>query len=147
MLHEAEHGRQLAHLRFVWVIRSTQLMDALPTVATTDESFLRVTEAGDDVEISSVESMKKPRLRPEVYVTRAKEEDLTGRNNAIQGRPDIRRTIQETLTVAQAKGVGRVAIVTCGPERMVDEVKATCRSMTGLCGQVALDVHDEIFNF
>ena len=145
LIHEAELGRHLEQLRFAWIVRDTKLMDAFPTVATDGNSYLSDHETGEDSEASSG---KSSRFFPEVYVTRVtKDEDLAGRSHALKGRPDIQRIIQETMAVARAKGAGRVAIVTCGPEKMVDEVKATCRKLTGVCGTIALDVHDEIFDF
>jgi len=144
LIHEAELSRQLEHFRFTWVVRDTNLLDALPTVATDGRSYLADHETGEESEASP---SKSSRFYPEVYVTRAQDEDLVGRNNVTKGRPDIQRIIQETIAVAKSKGASRVAVVTCGPERMVDEVKAECRKSTNICGPIALDVHDEIFNF
>lgn len=143
----------MTHLRFAWVIRSVDMMDALPTVARGDlitgiddtENNSVVTSDGEVP--SSAPPKTSLRFQPEVYVTRAKKEDLVGRNHALQGRPDIPQIIKETMAVAKANGVTSVAVITCGPERMVDQVKATCRSLTGICGDVSLDVHDEIFDF
>jgi len=144
LIHEAELSRQLEHFRFTWVVRDTNLLDALPTVATDGRSYLADHETGEESEASP---SKSSRFYPEVYVTRAQDEDLVGRNNVTKGRPDIQRIIQETIAVAKSKGASRIAVVTCGPERMVDEVKAECRKSTNICGPIALDVHDEIFNF
>ena len=113
------------------------MMDTLPTVATTGEAY-------DDEESSlfdqEVSSDKLTKFCPEVYVTRASKEDLHGRRNAYKGRPDIEQIIQETIAISKSKGSGRVAVVTCGPEAMVDNVKDLCR-------KAGVDLHDEIFDF
>ena len=111
------------------------MMDALPTV--TSQTFQYDDEEGDDVELSSG---KIARFQPEVYVTKGKGDDLRGRRYARQGRPDIPEIIEETLAIAKANGSGRVAVITCGPEGMVEEVKANSR-------KILVGVHDEIFDF
>lgn len=125
----------MTHLRFVWVVRDTEMMDALPTVATTRGADA---EVGEDQEVTSD---KLSRFQPEVYVTRASDQDLGGRQNTQKGRPDIEKIILETLAISKGKGrSGRVAVVTCGPESLVDEVKDYCRKS-------GVNLHDEIFNF
>ena len=95
------------------------------------------TEAGADQEVSPG---KVAQFQPEIYVTKASKQDLRGRTNARLGRPDIHQIIQETKAAAKAKGGGRVAVFTCGPEALVGQVKSHCR-------KAGLEVHDEIFDF
>jgi hypothetical protein len=145
LIHDADHGSKLSHLRFVWVVRHTTMLESLPTVAT-DGSMMADEEADKDGEIAS-SSISARQLLPEVYLTKATETDVANRSHLRLGRPDIQAIIKETVAVAKAKGVGRVAVITCGPERMVETVKDACRGMSGLCGGVTFDLHDEIFDF
>ena len=143
LLNEAESSGKLAHLRFVWIVRKAETIDHIPTVVTSKANTLDA-ESGEDTEVSSDKAL---RFQPEVYVTGARDSDLSGRENAFKGRPDIPQIIRQTVAAAKIAGVGRVAVITCGPGRMVDDVKKACRQATGTCGAVALDVHDEVFEF
>lgn len=147
LLYEADKGsRSLSHLRFVWAIRHTQLLDALPTVVTTYKPKSDLSEEAEAVEEQAKAS--KFHFQPDIYVTRAAEEDELGSHpNIHTGRPDILRIIEETVTLAKEQCVRRIAVITCGPQEMVNQVKNTCRKMNGVCSGVAIDIHDEIFNF
>ncbi|KAL7562473.1 hypothetical protein ACA910_005447 [Epithemia clementina (nom. ined.)] len=205
IINQSEHGdRHLDQLRFVWIVRDTQLSEVFPSVVTNGsmmcepkaeaELEIQNLEGSVDYEVTSSENKEAPRSRaaaayysnsiqshlsnnnnkkvttlqkyvPEVY--------LTGKDNSLieeqvasaphlfrKGRPDISAILKETIATAQRKGVSRVAVITCGPVTMVENVKATCRSMnvglacrrctkSGADGRaaVALDVHHEIFNY
>ena len=145
MLHEADHGtRSLSHLRFIWAVRHTKFLDNLPTVATTYKNDK--TEEGQVAEeqVQTTDSY----FHPEIYVTRARDdEDLESRPHTYKGRPDISKIIKEIVVLAEEQGVRRVAVITCGPQPMVNQVKNSCRKMNGVCCGVTLDVHDEIFSF
>jgi hypothetical protein len=145
LIHDSDYGSKLSHLRFVWVVRHTTMLESLSTVAT-DGSMIMDEETNVDGEIASSSSSAR-QLLPEVYLTKATEADVANGSHLRLGRPDIQGIIKETIAVAEAKGVGRVAVITCGPERMVEAVKDACRGMSGLCGGVTLDLHDEIFDF
>lgn len=112
------------------------MMDSLPTVATSFETNRDAEEGEDKVDASN----KLDQFQSEVYVTRATEQDLHGRRNAHKGRPDIPKIIQEINAIAKDRGSARVAVVTCGPRGLVEDVKAHCR-------KAGVDFHDEIFDF
>lgn len=139
VIQQAEKGRALVHLRFAWVIRHVDMMNELPTV---------VADASLWSDLEKKRDSDTPRFQPDVYVTKADNKDLADCPAHVhKGRPDIKHLVEETVALAISRNIGRVAVITCGPERMVDEVQQTCRQMSGMCGKVALDVHKESFNF
>jgi hypothetical protein len=176
LLYEADtHGRPLTHLRFVWAIRNPDMMHQLPTVVTdasVGSNAEEPTVGGTD---ATTTEKPIPRFQPEVYLTKPTSSDddvieghkkkgqddvemyhlsKKGDSNAvhgpvqvIHGRPDIKALVEEIVTMAASQNVPRVAVVTCGPSAMIQEVERTCRLATGLCGKVALDVHAEIFSY
>ena len=174
VLHRAQHhNRLLRHLRFVWVVRDMDTIQSFPTVATdpsmTDVSYenaqVHVLEAGDEnteelsdeAEIATnTPHVAKTKgsgrvLYPQVFVTRGgdsmkKSSEPMAMSSVLQvGRPDVDQILQETMALAQSQGVTRIAIITCGPDALVHSVKDRCRQLSNC--QVALDVHDEVFDY
>ena len=60
------------------------------------------------------------------------------------GRPDVPRLFERVAALCADEGIARVAVVTCGPRPMMDEVAAMCASRRG---GVTFDLHKEVFDF
>ena len=60
------------------------------------------------------------------------------------GRPDLSKLFDRVASFCANEKIRRVAVITCGPVSMVDEVATLCsRRHSG----VAFDVHKEVFDF
>lgn len=59
-------------------------------------------------------------------------------------RPNLPKLFDRVAQLCKAEGIARVAVVTCGPEPMINEVADLCdyRQLG-----VAFDLHKEVFNF
>lgn len=63
--------------------------------------------------------------------------------NLKSGRPDFKTIFNDLATLCEIKGVGRVAVVACGPSNLVEQVTFHCsRRIQG----VAFDLHRETFD-
>lgn len=162
MIFESKHqGRDLLQLRFVWAIRDTCLLQTLPTVATDGTMSLPLPADLEDTSYcSTAKSQAQEDLKfiPEIYLTNPESNNsvnTVGSFFCYQGRPDIPAILQATIATAQSKRIHRVAVITCGPVRLVQSVKKACRTVNAQfsCFQsnhgspVRFDVHDEIFNY
>jgi hypothetical protein len=68
------------------------------------------------------------------------------------GRPDVPDTFARVERLCAAEGIGRVAVVCCGPASMMESVQEECRKRGGCCGSsgsggVSFDLHLEEFDF
>ncbi len=65
------------------------------------------------------------------------------------GRPDISSIFSKLKELCKKDGISRVAVCTCGPEAMVNEVKDLCRISQMSCeeGAIRFDCHTDIFDF
>ena len=69
------------------------------------------------------------------------------------GRPDVPETFARVERLCAAEGIGRVAVVCCGPSSMMESVQEECRKRGGCCGSsgcsggVSFDLHLEEFDF
>jgi hypothetical protein len=82
----------------------------------------------------------------EFYLTSsstANSKDYNNTHNLHSGRPNISNIIELTGKMCSRENIGRVAVVTCGPPAMVQEVSAVCAKRHS---GVAFDVHKEVFN-
>jgi hypothetical protein len=67
-----------------------------------------------------------------------------------KGRPDLEGILESAKAQAIKCGASRVAVVGCGPLRLMEDLKALCSKHSSFaldCGGVHFDVHDEIFDF
>ena len=60
------------------------------------------------------------------------------------GRPDLPKLFARVATFCASEKIRRVAVITCGPVSMVDEVATLCRRRHE---GIAFDLHTEEFNF
>lgn len=64
------------------------------------------------------------------------------------GRPDLEKLFAETRELCEKEGIRRVAVFTCGPSAMVNEVVDLSRNSKTNCGTaVRFDCHQEVFDF
>jgi hypothetical protein len=62
------------------------------------------------------------------------------------GRPNLPDIFARVTQLCAKEGIGRVAVVSCGPAPMVQEVAALCGEK-GRLGGVKFDLHLEEFDF
>jgi Ferric reductase NAD binding domain len=70
--------------------------------------------------------------------------------NLFFNRPDVKDILDSVKKLVEDEGLfHRVAVLTCGPQGMVNEVDDYCRKsrMTCSTNSVLFDCHKEIFNF
>jgi hypothetical protein len=166
--HEHSKGyRKLSKLHFVWTVRDLGMVreiapieensDPNGTFYSTNSQVYGNFES-DDTEVPSLESKAgesgiKPVLISDVYVTQPFDKDLEGLDRALRvqkGRPDLEGILKSAKAEAIKCGASRVAVVGCGPLRLMEDLKALCSKHSSFalgCGGVHFDVHDEIFDF
>jgi len=143
LLHEHQTGkRDVKLIRFVWAIRSIELMRAM------SDHYGRLSE-GTTVFDSKV---KGDVLDLNVYLTKgsnqaAGEEEFDNMNAMSNGRPNIDEIFQQTKQAALDAGETHVAVCVCGPSRLVDSCREASRRFSdGVCKYgVTFDFHEETF--
>jgi predicted ferric reductase len=162
--HEHSEGhRKLSKLQFVWTVRDLDMVREITPIDSSSDSNDTFSGAkaqvyGNDTEVPSSaseteESAIKQVLTTDVYVTKQFEEDLEGLDrtlNVQRGRPDLEGILKSAKAAAVKCGASHVAVIGCGPLRLMEDLKALCRKHSSFaleCGGVHFDVHDEIFDF
>ena len=66
------------------------------------------------------------------------------------GRPDIPRLLQAAAAAAEAGGHSRVAVMVCGPRKLMEDVARACDAHNSGCllggKKVLFDYHHETFD-
>jgi predicted ferric reductase len=166
--HEHSKGhRKLSKLHFVWTVRDLEMVREIAPIekssdpngtSSSAKAQLYGNVESDDTEVPSSESEAwesgiDPVLVSDVYVTQPFDEDLEGLDrtlNVQRGRPDLEGILKSAKAEAIKCGASRVAVVGCGPLRLMEDLKALCSKHSSFaleCGGVHIDVHDEIFDF
>jgi hypothetical protein len=165
--HEHSKGhRKLSKLHFVWTVRDLGMVrEIAPIEEKSDSNGISFNAKAqvygnvesDDTEVPSSESEAgesgvKPVLISDVYVTQPFDEDLEGLDRMfnVQRSPDLERILKSAKGKAIKCGASRVAVVGCGPLRLMEDLKVLCSKHSSFaleCGGVHFDVHDEIFDF
>ena len=149
LLHEhVIEGRKLEQLHFCWAVPTAEMAQSIPPPTIESEKL----------EDASV-------LSTDIYVTRSKsvEQDQEAAKGTSashyelhSGRPNLEATLLALKEKAQAKSLRYIAVVACGPSGLLEQVRATCRSLSdspvmGCAGDndkgVTFDLHEEIFEY
>jgi NAD(P)H-flavin reductase len=107
-------------------------------------------------EPSRAEEAPPDYLHTEFYLTRSRDRLDLARSSVASvspathsslrfGRPDVDAMFETLKQLAIAKGERRVAVLTCGPAKLVASVRAACDAHSG--DGVAFDLHSETFEF
>jgi hypothetical protein len=70
---------------------------------------------------------------------------VTRASEVHSGRPDLAAIVASMRELALSHGEKRVAVLSCGPEVMVAQLRRLCREKSG--GGVTFDFHGELFEF
>lgn len=127
-----------------------QFMDEEEVGSTTSESS---PDAATDTSSSS-------KLHTAIFLTKSGDgaravDSILPWNNCTfqQGRPDVSKILADLSKLAAGKSVSRVAVICCGPNALVDQVKKACRTQSasscfgGGSGGVSFDLHEEVFDY
>jgi len=140
LLHEMEdQGRDIKKLRFVWTVRSRDMIRAMRDNG--DRDSLEGTTIYDNKLTSDAVDVN-------IYLTRKGPDEETEELSAVKdGRPDFDVIFQEMKQAAIDENETVVAVCVCGPTPMVDACRAASRKWSdGLCkGGVKFDFHEETF--
>mmetsp|Transcript_15750 Transcript_15750/g.36994 ORF Transcript_15750/g.36994 Transcript_15750/m.36994 type:complete len:558 (-) Transcript_15750:13-1686(-) len=170
LLHQYSRGRPLGQLRFVWSCADKAMIHSVGgNVAAVSDGAKRV-EAGCMTSQTLPLSFQPPlpsavadgddkvvlpaHIKSEFYLTRVRdvrEYGAAGINPDVQRhvvfgqRPDFDLIFPDIHEQAMEAGEKRIAVMTCGPQGMVNSVKAACvkHSVKG----VTFDLHYEVFEF
>jgi len=97
------------------------------------------------------------KLQTEIFLTKVSDEG--GKNEMVlpanncnihQGRPDVSKILSDLAQLAIEKEVSRVAVICCGPQALVEQVKKACRTQSASClggDGVWFDLHEEVFDY
>lgn len=173
-------GREMKKLFFLWVVREEESIGAMTDSSSTHlpgkekhvklDGFMpdllirknageEVDEEGIEASISKMENdfMGHDFLHTEYYLTSMKkpqegekEKSIALTSHVISGRPDLDKVFGDMKDMAVNNGEKRIAVCVCGPTKLVDDVKASCRKYSSgefKCGGVQFDVHEESFEF
>jgi len=131
LLHAHEQGRKLETLYFAWAARSLDMARSIPPPIAPENA-------------SAVVSAH-------VYITRSNGKNEDDQESAMntpyqlhEGRPKLESIFQELKLEAEEKSLHHVAVVVCGPNSMLEQVRAACRSYSD-SSRVVFDLHEELF--
>mmetsp|Transcript_12459 Transcript_12459/g.33024 ORF Transcript_12459/g.33024 Transcript_12459/m.33024 type:complete len:569 (-) Transcript_12459:88-1794(-) len=158
LLEQHNRGRPIAKIFFVWTVRDKEMVDALYPQETANETGSRrelppafqpdlISHNAAQSAVDEGAFSGSGVLRTEFYLTRPRPDTADGTapgtttDNLKLGRPDLAATIREIAGLAEADGGRRVAVMTCGPKGLVDEVKRESTKHKNC------DVHAEVFEF
>lgn len=136
ILHQAEKENRKVHgMKFVWALRNMSMVEDIPP--------LGLTEASEIAEV-------------DIYCTRNTElqsdESALPYNVHMGSRPDLRAIFSEMKASASMRGQANVAVIACGPTKLMKDVAELCRQFSPAVigcdnGGVYFDLHKEHFEF
>ena len=146
LLYKHQDGtRALKKIHFVWAIRSLELMRAM------NDNDGR----GSPAERSTIfdpQQLANEIIDLNVYLTKgtttAVDEELDTKLDVVkEGRPNLDEIFKEMKQTALKEGESHVAVLVCGPSKLVDSCHAAShRHSDGACtGGVVFDFHEETF--
>jgi len=162
LLHEYKNeGRNLKKLKFVWVIRSFDIMDAILKNSMDIESMMDGTDSkqqgstifslnADSVVDLDVHVTKKS-AKKKRHVELDTESAIT--EKVAYKRPNLLKIFEKMKDAALVEGETHIAVCACGPKRLVDSCRELSREFSdGICQQVVgegvtFDFHEETFEF
>ena len=168
LLHQSENGRDLKKLVFVWAVRDKAIYDTMTATSHVPDqdnqpimvndtppppassNFVPMLVRASSSKVFTDESPDEDGviLHSEFYQTQKKKDTVAEEGNAmklIAGRPDICKMMTKMRAYAKKSNESRVAVLVCGPEKMVSNVRELCGSLSD--GDVAFDFHSETFDF
>jgi len=173
LLDDKKRGRRLGKLQVVWSVRDLAIVRDLPIAPVTSDTSKPtniVTVAGnssyatvlvdsyiDEEQASSSSGSASSTgsgsiLQTDIFLTEGGDEvggadqiNLQFPCSIHYGRPNISKILSDLAMEAQLQGVARIAVVSCGPKGLVDQVKKFCRSQSNRT--VSFDLHEEIFDY
>lgn len=163
-------------IRLVWTVRDLDLVkslsllqDAHPSACVykaTDIQPLESQSDSDEGENSSSSSSASKSdgcsiVQTEVYVTGQKKKNMdeescecfgdAGLQVVVHpGRPDLGMILSKIAEEAVCKKITHIAVLGCGPQAMIRELKEKCRHHSKTvteCKGVTFDLHEEVFQF
>ena len=175
LLRQHSRGRHLKQLRFVWVVRDLgmlEVMKPLESDSNLDSHDIELapypTRSGRcDREAPSshfiAQGFEPEPLRlveTDIFVSQKTKKAKKSASSHFQndprnihfGRPDLNAIVLDVKEEAERQEISHVAVFTCGPKAMVDNLQDVCRNHSkGACEigsqGVTFDVHEEIFEF
>lgn len=167
LLHNNSQGRKLKKLQYVWAVRESDMISALPPVSnTTTKATAKKVDDFEEVCVddeptrseesntTSTPAQLSATVQTDIFVTKGTSDEEVGSFNENwnlhKGRPDITKLFTDLKAEAIEKGVTHVAVFGCGPRALLKQVQAECHQHSqGLteCGGVTFDFHVEIFEF
>lgn len=140
LMHQIVHDkRNMKKLKFVWSIRSMDLLHAFKDVGARNSG---VTIFDESLVVSNNV------LNLDIYLTNTKSRDLEYNDDypkVQMGRPDFEKIFKEMHDTASKEQEGAVAVLACGPGPLMDTVRDACRRWSNACGGVQFDFHEETF--
>ena len=153
VLEDKKGGRKLHKIRYVWAVRNMDLPLAMSPLSK-DNADENVSSLTSPLLTYDKDDLNGP-IQIDVFDTSESAED-TEKNSEINkpfnhhfGRPnldDIFTEIKEEVTQHRLK---HVAVISCGPSSMLDDVREACRKHSShdlQCCGVRFDLHEEVFN-
>jgi len=174
LLHNYEKGRDLKKIHYVWAVRNLAMVEDMPPpstakVVSSNKVYQDSRERGypgtlgpistDDCSASysngEILNDEVELVQTDIYLTskQTDSESPTPRHaswNICSGRPDLDAIFKATKQEAQQNKEVCVAVIGCGPNSLMDQLKEACRKHSeGVfgCGGVTFDLHHEIFEF
>ena len=152
LLHQSDQGRKIVKIMFVWSVRETDSpngeLDA--SEGQLNRSRLQDLPHAFQPEPSLEASDESELLDTHYHLTghgnkdNTQEPRLLGRHRHLKhGRPDIAAYCKNAHDLAVKHGVKEIAVLACGPPRMVSDCRSTAHKSTD--NSVRFDFHAEEF--
>lgn len=156
ILYQRRCGRDVKKVMFIWSVRDLFMVKA---VLESDKEYFK--QFGNLQLPSSfspdmvVHDDPNDILKTYFHLTREKDSSRFLEANIhpnIQphlrfGRPNLPELFARMKRYAEQEGVCRVAVLTCGPATLIDNVQKLCAQNSSLCGGITFDFHKEVFEF
>lgn len=150
---EKLRGRNLRRVTLIWCVRSLQMYSDCVNSQVPDADF----ESTDAHDLECGNDLRCDGCDVDIYVTRKDADEqlkkrpriedwqsrVLGRVNWHQGRPSLGAVFSETEDQFLVEGTRRVAVLTCGPDSLTDDV-CDCAAAAS-SRDVQFDVHREQF--
>jgi predicted ferric reductase len=154
-------GRPFIKIKFIWSLRSEDVVDSVAghednvyDKKDLDERLIRDSNADNIISYNLSDVVDT-----EIYLTRNGSEKIKNRlekryrTNVFLKRPNFDTIFDEMKDVALKNGEKDIAVLTCGPSRLVSNVFSKCYSLTKKYDhenkkmKVNFDFHTEVFEF
>jgi hypothetical protein len=177
LIHQQKIGKlQLRKVVFIWSVKDKAMIKSIGVHQSDDKSELPYLPLSFQPPMLPAPSIRSPKSRVDVednddlsisstlvfqsryYLTSVRDEaeflaagiNPKEQKNLSFGRPNIPETLNSIRQLCLDENLPhRVAVFTCGPQAMVNEVDDYCRASRLKCAlqEVRFDCHKEVFNF